>query len=144
MRSVYITLFPKAVKRSHLHSARVLLRFSQQPMAPPDPRGSLSCFPSKLPGNLLASAPLPSHVQLTFFDLIVCHKLVQSPKVKGQSLLQQRVITGAEHQQKRILKNRPVCSLFKNIFCKTTMRMMMTTITIVVVVTIIISVVIQR
>lgn len=88
MRSMYITLFPKAVKRSHLHSARVLLRFSQQPMAPRDPRGSLSYFTSKLPGNLLASARLPSHVQLTFFDSIVCHKLVWGPKVEGQSLLQ--------------------------------------------------------
>lgn len=84
---MFITLFPKAVKRSHLHSARVLLGFSQQTTAPCDPRGSLSCFPSKLPGNLLASARLSSYVQLTFFDWTVCHKLVWGPKVKGQSPL---------------------------------------------------------
>lgn len=87
MRSVYITLFPKAVKRSHLHNARVLLRFSQHPMTPRDPHGSLSHFTSKLLGNFLASAHLPSHAQLTFFDLIVCHKLVWGPRAKGQSLL---------------------------------------------------------
>lgn len=108
MRSMCITLFPKAVKRSHLHSAQLLLRFSQQLMVPRDPHGSLTYFPSKLPGNLLASACLPSHVQLTFFGLIVCHKLVWGPKVKGQSLLQWSVITGAKHQQKLISKNRPV------------------------------------